>query len=134
MTPETKQKNYLRKKMWIAKNPERWLAHTQKRYANNPFLRTIEKARKRARESGLEYDLTIDWARKRWTGKCEITGAEFKREHGKQNAFSPSLDRIDPSKGYTQDNCRFILWSLNRFKGDESDEVMIAIAKLLLRQ
>lgn len=31
-----------------------------------------------------------------------------------RNPNAPSVDRIDSSRGYTVDNCRLILWSLNR--------------------
>jgi hypothetical protein len=42
--------------------------------------------------------------------------------------FSASLDKIEPSKGYTKNNSRFILWGCNALKGVGADEDMYAIA------
>lgn len=129
---EHKVEAYARSRKWIAENPERHLSVRQRYDARWPFMRLLGKSRMRAKAAGLEHNLTKEWARARWTGKCELTGAEFKLTKGNQNAFSPSIDRIDSSKGYTQDNCRIVLWAVNRFKGDESDEIMRQIARLIV--
>lgn len=130
--PAYRAKNYERLKKWKQNNPEKWLVYKRRRYDRSPFLRLIAKAKIRAKAGDIQYNLTIDWARARWTGRCEITGAEFQKTTvGRMTSFSASLDRIDPSKGYTQDNCRFILCAINRLKGDESDEIMFQIARLL---
>lgn len=44
------------------------------------------------------------------------------------------MDRIDSSKGYTQDNCRFILFAVNSFKGVGTDALMLEIAQALLER
>ena len=117
---------------WVKANKDKWRTYEQKRYAKSPFLRLISKSRVRSRAAGMENNLTVEWARARWTGRCELTGVEFKQTGGKQNSYSPSLDKIDPKKGYMQDNCRFILCGLNRLKGDEDDDVMRSIARHLV--
>ncbi len=86
----------------------------------------------RAKQRNLPFDLTDDWARARWTGRCELTGIEFRQSFVRQNPFSPSLDRIDPRAGYVQGNCRFILAAVNYLKGSGSDMYMYAIAQALL--
>ncbi len=48
--------------------------------------------------------------------------------------FSPSIDRIDSSKGYTPDNCQFVLWAINVFKGDGTLEEMYEIATALINK
>jgi hypothetical protein len=93
----------------------------------------LRGAKSRAVKYGRDYDLTLDWARARWTGKCELTGIEFDWSRGTVHALSPSLDRIDSSVGYLQENCRFILQAVNAFKGAESDERMLSIARALLQ-
>ncbi len=82
----------------------------------------------------MPFSLNREWAQKTWTGKCAITGIQFiVGEVGKKvrSAYSPSLDRIDSSKGYTQENSRFILWSINAFRGPWDDETMYVIAKAI---
>ncbi len=80
----------------------------------------------------LPFTLTDEWARARWTGKCELTGIPFVVEgkHGK--FFSPSLDRIDPKLGYVDGNCRFILFAVNTLKGVGTDEDMMLVARGLV--
>lgn len=39
-----------------------------------------------------------------------------------RSEFSPSLDRIDPMKGYTKDNVAVISWRANRIKNDGTTE------------
>lgn len=55
-------------------------------------------------------DFNTLWNRLESNGfKCEITGAEFNYEP--RNPKAMSLDRINPSKPYTNDNVRFVcLW------------------------
>lgn len=38
--------------------------------------------------------------------------------------FSPSIDRIDPEKGYVKGNVRVISWRANKLKADASIEEM----------
>jgi len=46
--------------------------------------------------------------------------------------YSPSIDRIDNSKAYTPDNCRFVLNCVNSFKHDGTDADIYRIAEALL--
>ncbi len=95
-----------------------------------PFL--VRGAKARAAKKRLPFDLTIQWARTIYTGRCSLTGLEFKIYTGSQGSFSPSLDRIDPALGYTQRNCRFILAALNLMKLNGRDEEMLLIARALV--
>jgi hypothetical protein len=92
----------------------------------------VRGAKHRSIKNGHEFDLTLEWARERWTGHCELSGLPFDWSRPKLHEFSPSIDRVDASKGYTQDNCRFILQAINAFKGSWSDETMFMIARALL--
>lgn len=99
-----------------------------------PWESLINGARSRAKAHGKEFNLTHEWAASVWTGRCAITGHPFdmirRMRHGGFN-YSPSIDRIDNSVGYTTDNCRFILFAVNIFKRAMSDEDMLKIADLL---
>jgi hypothetical protein len=94
----------------------------------------IRGAKTRSIKNGHEFDLTLEWARERWTGNCELTGLPFDWSKPLLHAFSPSIDRIDSLKGYTQDNCRFILQAINAFKGSSTDETMFTIARAMLER
>jgi hypothetical protein len=98
------------------------------------WLYLLRKALERARKRNIPFDLTHAWAFDRWTGKCELTGIPFIRGEEGFSPYSGSIDRIDSNKGYTTDNCRFILMALNVFKGRMNDDEMKSIAASLLSQ
>lgn len=99
-----------------------------------PWRTIIRGAKGRALQKGLPFDLTDEWAAARWSGKCELTGITFivGGKWGAMRSFWPTIDKIEPSRGYIQDNCRFVLWAVNTFKGQDSDAVIYQIAEALL--
>lgn len=104
------------------------------RYAKSrqPWLPLMTGARHRSLKSGLPFDLTREWCEARWTGRCELTGIEFSLNTPKRDSFAPSIDKIDPAKGYVQSNCRFVLWAFNLFKYTGTDETMYSLARTLV--
>lgn len=87
-----------------------------------PWRPLLYAARTRAKKKGLAFNLTNEWASSTWTGRCALTGLPFDPPSSMQSPMSPSIDRIDATKGYVIDNCRFILWGMNALKGRGSDE------------
>ena len=76
--------------------------------ANAPEWKMHQRAKQRAQNNGREFsitpeDITIP-------AKCPVLGIPLKVTKGKSGAFpnSPSLDRVDNSKGYTRENIRVI--------------------------
>ncbi len=104
----------------------------------NYIRNRVAQCRHRAKKLGVPFDL--EWARVRdaWTGKCALTGIPFaivnkeEREY-RVSPFSPAIDRIDPSKGYTHGNVRWVLHAVNMFKLNYTDDVMLHIARALLK-
>jgi len=123
---------------WRTRNPERDkelnTALRQKARATSPWVGMVKSARIRSREIGLDFDLTEEWARDQWTGKCEVTGIAFDLVNGtiKERMRSPSIDRIDNNRGYTKDNVRFVLWAVNAIKGTGTDAEMLEVAKAIV--
>lgn len=94
----------------------------------------LSSARSRAKALRLPFDLTEQWALETWTGRCAVTDLPFALGIGtwKEKMRSPSIDRIDNDGGYTQGNCRFILWAVNAIKGTGSDADVLEIAKAIV--
>ena len=106
----------------------------QQQRLQHPWKNLFYGCRDRALKRGLEFNLTDDWAKTRWTGYCELSGIPFiiGPKTPAEKSYAPSIDKIDPCKGYTQDNCRFILFSLNTFKWSGNDSQMLEIARIFI--
>ena len=80
----------------------------------------VDAARRRARLDVIAYDLDgrqADLQRRIDAGFCELTGIPFNLDGGR-TYDSPSLDRINPKKGYIYDNIRVICDLMNRALSD----------------
>jgi hypothetical protein len=127
--PEWYREKYLRDKP--ASNA-RNIALYYKTRATTPWKISLSAAKVRAKQNGTTFDLTYKWAESRWTGYCELTGLPFVLGSGRRGPYSPSVDQIEPKKGYTLGNSRFVLWAINSMKGEGTDEQMIFIARALI--
>jgi hypothetical protein len=98
---------------------------------SNPVLiqtaNMVKNARTRARNKGLAFDIDCDYIRSIVPSHCPVFGAPLEwsvRRGGDAHALSnsPSLDRIDPSKGYVKGNVWIISNRANAIKNDASHE------------
>ncbi len=95
----------------------------------------LNAARGRARKRGESFDLTIDFLVSLWErqeGRCALSGLAFHDEpfdkaHVKR-PFAPSIDRIEPSLPYTQDNVQLVCTAVNFARGQWGDDVLRQIA------
>ncbi len=89
----------------------------------------MESSKKRSRDKGLKFniepkDIIIP-------NFCPYLGIEISHVTGlgKRRPGSPSLDRIDSSKGYTKDNIIVCSWRANFLKCDGTLEEMMLIVE-----
>lgn len=126
------------KRKWYAENREYVADYDLQRRLRAPIINLLMSARWRCRRLGIPFDLTREWAEETYTGFCSVTGLPIilptgrGEKYQRQGPFVPSLDRIDPKKGYTQENCRIVIWAYNRFKGTETDEEIVEIARAIV--
>ena len=96
----------------------------------------VNNAKIRSRKKNLDFDISVaDVYEKIVTGVCEFTGISFDYSYGKDrflNAYSPSIDKIDSKKGYTKDNIRLVLTSVNRALGEDGEDEMLPILKAMV--
>jgi hypothetical protein len=85
-----------------------------------------ERARKRAKERGLPFELLKDAIVVPRT--CPALGLPIELR-GQRSASSPSLDRIVPDRGYVPGNIRVISDRANRLKGRRTLEELRHLAQ-----
>lgn len=117
--PELKAKRKAQSQLWRSKRtPEQRKIECErvKSRARTDWGRQMwAQARDRARERGLAFDLTPDWVRER-ANVCQLSGMILMPRSGRggrMGPLSPSIDKIDSTAGYTQDNCRVVCFALN---------------------
>lgn len=82
---------------------------------SNPEKAMLQRSRRRAKDLGLEFNLTIDDIV--IPECCPILGMKLTRTSDSKDD-SPSLDRIDNDRGYTRGNVVVISFRANRIKGN----------------
>lgn len=119
-------------------NPERSRAVSWQYYAvpRNRAKRLIYLAKGRAKKRGIPCDLDIKFIEQKLIlGKCEATGIPF--EFGadikrRRHPFAPSIDRIDPTKGYTKENIQVVVFVHNAARGDWGDAIIAQYVRALM--
>jgi len=120
-------------KQWASNNKDRKNAASRRYRINNPIKYIFQTTKSRAKKRGLEFDLTLDWLFDRIIDRvCPYTHFKFEVVIGSQSPYLPSIDRIDSSRGYTQDNCQVVSWVYNQAKSNYTDADMLVFAKAIV--
>lgn len=122
-------------KEWRAKNPGKQRLYNQHSYKRNIRQMLLHGAKKRSQMRDRPFNLTIEDIQ--IPECCPILGLKLEVCQGgplkdrvpKWADNSPTLDCIDPAKGYVKGNVWIISWRANHIKNDASPEELITIAK-----
>lgn len=119
---KTSEKAKEARKRYYEKNKHKWKVYSkQYRQADDYQVRQLLTAAKcRAKKKGLPFDLTIEDIV--IPDVCPVLGIPLTKGLTKTSHDSPSVDRIDNTKGYTKDNIKVISHRANFLKGDTSIE------------
>ena len=99
----------------------------------------LSNARDRAKRTGKSFSIDKEWLLENIRkGKCELSGMPFIFEKGvsgnyRANPFGPSIDKIDPSLGYTKENCRIVCFCVNMARSDWGDDNLIKMCEAILK-
>lgn len=118
-----------RQKLWLKTDEGRESRRqTERRWRlGHPEHHLHKLAKARAKRSGVEFDIDIEDVV--IPTRCPILDIELYPGVGKRSDNSPSLDRIDNSRGYVKGNVAVISWKANNLKKDLTEQHL----ELLLR-
>lgn len=94
------------------------------------LMTLLSNAKRRASLFNLEYNLSIEDIS--LPEKCPILGIPLKKGNVGGDKCSPSLDRIDPTKGYIKGNVQVISRLANAMKNNATPEELKAFANWVL--
>ena len=113
----------------------------KRHYLNNKFGSIVDQScferfynsRRRAKDFSLAFNIDpTDCISPKY---CPILGIKLEQNNDKSfSENSPSLDRIDPKKGYVKGNVQVISMKANRMKNNGSIEELLLISKWVNRQ
>ena len=91
----------------------------------NPAKYLFDHVKQRCKQSGMEFnlepsDIVVP-------AECPVFFIPLKVADGKMDDNSPSVDRIDPTKGYVKGNICVISWLANRIKNNGTLEDRLKI-------
>ena len=110
------------------------------RYEKQSFEAAVKSMIGRARERGkfeVEIETTDIFSIWPIDNHCPVLKEPFMTENNSPTGsrdLSPSLDRIDSSKGYTKDNIQIISTLANRMKNSATDERLKKFANWVLSE
>ena len=138
---------------------EKYLAQRRARYANDANHR--EKVRNNNQETQKRYkelqkispkvnlsrmatqakqreggDISTEFLLNMWIeqdGKCALTGLQMVWGQGVVSSMNVSIDRIDQTRGYFQDNVRLVCWCANSFRQKMSDSELLNVVNALVK-
>lgn len=124
---------YEKNKLKYINNKEKHINNQRAYYSipENWVKRMLTKSRKRAKDVGLEFDIScLDLNLPEY---CPYLGVKLTYELGKgQLPTNASLDRIDSNKGYVKGNVQIISRKANTMKSNATEQELIVFAKNIL--
>lgn len=123
-------------KKCLKKDPARYDRLIKKDNLDYYLKDRFHGAKNRATNKDIEFDLTLDYLKDLWNkqnGICALTGTNMTHTilEGKLKT-NASIDKINPSLGYTKGNVQFVCNVANMMKSDMSIEDLIYFCKLII--
>lgn len=111
-SPELRAKEYINYRKYRIKNREKCMLNSLKA---------------RCKSNGIEFNLDITDIV--IPDICPLLGIRITKEiMSRHSPYGPSVDRIEPTKGYTKGNVKVISYKANLMKNNASEEELLAFA------
>lgn len=109
--------------------------HVAKNLVQWKLRRLLNDSKVRAKKAGLDHDLDLNYLLEILTTRCPYLGTQFHWEvrtncgHRHTHPFSPSIDRIDSSKGYVKGNVAIVSHRANSIKHNATEQELFRIGR-----
>ena len=107
-----------------------------KKYKNSSNNKTTVRSRlqkyaySRVYDKGLEFNLNSEDII--LPINCPLLNVPLDYGVSESNDFSPSIDRIDPTKGYVKDNIQVLSFLANRMKNSATPDQLLTFARNII--
>lgn len=99
---------------------------------DNRLQTLIFASRQTAKKKGLEHTITIEDLEQ--VAVCPLSGIEIDWGVSGRHLRNPSIDRIDPNKGYIPGNVEIMSCLGNTMKNNATPEQLVYFAKAILKR
>lgn len=104
-----------------------WAKDSAGQQRENPVRYMLASAKARARELGIDFDVVPEDLE--WTGVCPVFGFPLVFGKGRATYASPSIDRIDNTKGYVKGNVIIVSMKVNQIKNSATPDEIIRVGE-----
>ncbi len=141
--PEFREKEKARRRKYHATHPEqrksqamRWKEKISVLGSDAFFTDRLSTLRVRAKEKSFDFNLTKQYLKDIYPedNKCPALGIEFKVGTEGGRATSPSVDRIDNSKGYIKGNIIWVSSLANMIMTSATPQQVLDVGKFFKNQ
>ena len=141
--PEFREKEKARRRKYHATHPEqrksqamRWKEKISVLGSDAFFTDRLSTLRVRAKEKSFDFNLTKQYLKDIYPedNKCPALGIEFKIGTEGGRATSPSVDRIDNSKGYIKGNIIWVSSLANMIMTSATPQQVLDVGKFFKNQ
>lgn len=103
----------------------------QKSYRNNIITRLMMNSKSRAKKTGIEHTITYDDIQ--IPDKCPLLNVKFIIGKKGDYQYTPTIDRIDSTKGYIPGNVQVICMLANKMKNNATKEECLTFAHNIIK-
>ena len=126
------EKGRAKQKAWKAKNPEKYKAGQDACRWSKPIVYLLAGARARAKRKGLEFNLSVEDIQV--PEVCPVLGLRLVFNRGYPKPNSPTIDRVDNTRGYVKDNIRVISHRANGIKSNATLGELLSVYEYVLNE
>jgi len=98
---------------------------------NSSFVGHLSRARARSKIKNIEFNLTIEYLKSIYpkNNMCPLLNIPLDWQSSHNHPSTPSLDRVDSSKGYIKGNVQWVSWRANVLKNNATPEELLRLAQ-----